>query len=229
MDNNYLNNIPQEEALTKSRIMNINDFIFRQNMEFYPNLYGLIVENNILKLIENNNVIASESLTFDLRTLPGDAWLTTPYKFIDIIRINKTIKALENLFSLFQTNNNIDNGQIKNGMNLYFHAKDYYDYLTDYNKTIVNNFENIIASLKEDSPLGIYVNQKLDEYLAQSKESGNAKGKGMILELKNKQFPSVIDEEEPNIPKAGFINIFILIYGMINIALIIALALIHLK
>ena len=88
--------------LNKSKIININDFIFRQNLEFYPNLNGLVCEDNTLKYIVNNQVVASEVLTFDLRTLPGGAWNVSPLEFINIIRLNKETKGLSKFLELMQ-------------------------------------------------------------------------------------------------------------------------------
>lgn len=91
-----------ENDLGKSKIININDFIFRQNLEFYPNLTGLIVEDNILKYIVNNEIVDSEVLTFDLRTLPGSVWNVSPIEFINIIRLNKETKGLNKFIELMQ-------------------------------------------------------------------------------------------------------------------------------
>lgn len=88
------------EDLSKSKIININDFIFRQNLEFYPNLQGLTVEDNILKYKENGNIIASESLTFDLRTLPGEVWNESPEEFLETIKINKECAKLTEFLNL---------------------------------------------------------------------------------------------------------------------------------
>ena len=90
--------------LSKSKIININDFIFRQNLEFYPNLNGLICEDNTLKYIVNNEIVASEVLTFDLRTLPGHAWNVSPMEFLNIIKLNKETKGLNKFIELMQKN-----------------------------------------------------------------------------------------------------------------------------
>lgn len=83
-----------ESELNKSKIININDFIFRQNLEFYPNLNGLSCKDNILTYQENGQTLTSETLTFDLRTLPGKVWNASPEEFIDIIRLNKECLTL---------------------------------------------------------------------------------------------------------------------------------------
>jgi len=91
------------EELNKSRIINVNDFIFKQNLEFYPNLQGLSCEDNIITWTQNNSVIKRIPLTFDLRVLPGDAWLVSPEEFINIIELNKECKSLYKFIDLMQT------------------------------------------------------------------------------------------------------------------------------
>jgi len=217
--------------LSKSKIININDFIFRQNLEFYPNLNGLSCEDNILTYTLNGEIVASEALTFDLRTLPGDAWNVISKEFIEIIKINKTCKILFNFIQLINQNafdNIILNKQelendITNYMNLYFNVKDSFSHLTEDNKILVSNIETMIASLPKESVIGKIVNTKLDEYFELTKTLGDTKGKSMALVLKNKNLPSLI-EEEPVKSKAGFINIAILLYGICNIGIIIAIA-----
>ena len=218
--------------LSKSKIININDFIFRQNLEFYPNLNGLNCEDNILTCKENGEIVANEALTFDLRTLPGDAWNVSSREFIEIIKINKTCK---NLFSFIQiiNQNAFDNiilnkedleNKITNYMNLYFSVKDSFTNLTEDNKILISNIENMIASLPKESVIGNIVNKKLDEYFELTKTIGDTKGKTMALVLKNKHLPSLIEEDEPVRAKAGFINMAILLYGILNIGIILAIA-----
>lgn len=219
--------------LNKSKIININDFIFRQNLEFYPNLTGLSCEDNILTYKVNGETITSEALTFDLRTLPGDAWNVSPKNFIEIIKINKSSKKLfdfihllnESAFDNVILNKEELEHNVSNYMNLYFSIKDAFSTLTEDNKILVSNIENMIASLPKETAIGSIVNTKLDEYLELTKTMGDEKGKAMALVLKNKNLPSLI-EEEPKVKmtKAGFINIAILLYGILNIGMIVAMA-----
>lgn len=221
------------EDLSKSKIININDFIFRQNLEFYPNLQGLIVEDNILKYKENGNTIASESLTFDLRTLPGEVWNYNRKEFLETIKINKSCKHLISFINLLNQNafDNITlneeelKNQITNYMNLYFSIKDSFNALTEENKILISNVDNLITTLPKETIVGSLVNKKLDEYFEMTKTIGDEKGTTMALVLKNKNQPSLIEEDVPTYyPKAGYINIAILIYGIINIGIILAIA-----
>ncbi len=89
-------------------IININDFIFKQNLEFYPNLEGLSCEDNQIIYRKNGEVINSIALTFDLRTLPGNAWNVSPEEFINIIKLNKDCTGLYGFIKLMQ-NHGFDN------------------------------------------------------------------------------------------------------------------------
>ncbi|MDE5539889.1 MAG: hypothetical protein K2J20_05330 [Bacilli bacterium] len=90
------------DAGMKSGIVNINDFIFKQNLEFYPNLKGLACVDNTIIYQRDGNIL-NIPLTFDLRTLPGDAWNVTPEEFIDIINLNKKCSKLYKFIELMQT------------------------------------------------------------------------------------------------------------------------------
>jgi len=106
--------------LNKSKIININDFIFRQNMEFYPNLQGLSCEDNVLTYKINDAVVAQETITFDLRTLPGHVWNYDSKRFMEIIKFNKDCLTLgdvadfinEHAFDNIFTPRNIESGDI---------------------------------------------------------------------------------------------------------------------
>lgn len=219
--------------LSETKVVNMNDFIFRQNLEFYPNLQGLTVEDNNLIYKTNGEILLKEPLTFDLRTLPGDVWLVSPKEFIEIIKMNKTCRSLVAFRDLLNgkafdqvviSNAELENS-ITNYMNLYFSMKESFHSLVDDNKILLNNIETLIATLPKETLIGTIVNNKLDAYLEMTKTMGDEKGKTMALTLKNKNLPSLIEEEEPmTLPKAGYINIAILLYGIINIGIILAIA-----
>ena len=223
-----------DNGISKTKMININDFIFRQYLEFYPELHGLSCKENILTLTKNGNVVASETLTFDLRTLPGEAWNVDALAFMELIKVNKSCKGLEsfinllnqNAFNYFTVDKEKLDLEVTNYMNLYFSVKDSFSYLIEENKILVGNIETLIATLPKDTALGKIVNQKLDEYFEITKEIGDSKGKGMVLELKNKNVPAIIEEEyQGRSSKAAFINIAIVLYSVLNIGIILAIAL----
>lgn len=90
--------------LNKSKIINVNDFIFNQNLEFYPNLQGLQCNDNNLIYQRKDGTVINVPLTFDLRTLPGEAWNVNPEEFIEIIKINKECKGLYKFIDLLERN-----------------------------------------------------------------------------------------------------------------------------
>ena len=94
------------------------------------------------------------------------------------------------------------------------------------NKILVGNIETLIATLPKETVVGSLVNEKLDEYFEITKEIGDSKGKGMVLELKNKNVPAIIPEDgaRARSSKAAFINIAIIIYSVLNIGIILAIA-----
>ncbi len=107
--------------LNKSKIININDFIFRQNLEFYPNLRQITCEDNVLTYRSDGEVVDSQTLTFDLRTLPGHVWNYDCKKFMEVIKFNKDCLTLgdvadyinEHAFDNFFTpSNNLESGEI---------------------------------------------------------------------------------------------------------------------
>ena len=238
LEQNPMNEANQKESpgLSKTKIININDFIFRQYLEFYPALQGLTCKENVLYLQENGEIVASETLTFDLRTLPGEAWNVNAKEFMEIIKINKSCKSLEGFVNLLNQNafmnvampneNSLEN-QVTNYMNLYFSAKDSFSELIEDNKILIGNLETLIATLPKETMLGTLINRKLDEYFEITKEIGDSKGKGMVLELKNKNVPAIIPKEETptKSSRAAFINIAIILYGVLNIGIILAIAL----
>ena len=172
-------------TLSKTKIININDFIFRQYLEFYPELAGLSCKENVLYLKENGEIVANETLTFDLRTLPGEAWNVDAKTFMEIIKINKSCKKLEsfinllnqNAFNNFTINKDALDTEVTDYMNLYFSIKDSFHFLTEDNKILIGNIETLIATLPKETVLGNLVNQKLDEYFEITKKIGDSKGK----------------------------------------------------
>ena len=117
--------------------------------------------------------------------------------------------------------------KITNYMNLYFIAKDSFQYLTDDNKSLVGRTEMEIANTPKDSLKGQIVNRKLDEYFEITKEMGNSKEMTRIREMQTQKYPLAPTSEEPVMKssKAAFVNIAIIIYGVLNIGIILAIAL----
>lgn len=122
-------------------------------------------------------------------------------------------------------NTNFNLKKVNDYMNTYFKMKDNFNRLTDNNKSLVAMTENSIALLPKSSIMEQWITQKINEYFEMTKTIGDEKGTTMALVLKNKNQPSLIEEDVPNYyPKAGYINIAILIYGIINIGIILAIA-----
>lgn len=242
MNNNYSNSrkfsieLPEEKEkkdnISNTKVININDFIFHQNLEFYPNLQNLDCQDNTLIYTDNANIV-KEVLTFDLRTLPGSVWTLSAQEFLNVIKMNKLAKALlsfmnilnEYAFDKVMVIPEDLEQKIASFMSLYFNVKETMQSLTEENKILISNIDTLVAAIPKDTAIGSIVNKKLDDYLELTKTMGDEKGKTMALVLKNKNLPSLIEEEPPvSLNKAGYVNIVILLYGLINIGMIVAMA-----
>lgn len=221
--------------INASKIINVNDFIFKQNLEFYPNLKGLQCQDNIITLTKNGTIVATEALTFDLRVLPGDAWLVTPEEFINIIRLNKECKGLYKFIDLIQEhgfdnfikpelngNRNDLETIVNHYMSLYFKAKES-PFLTEDNRTLLGQVDNNIAALPEKSYMKTLINGEIDKYFATTKELGG--NLSNADELKQGPVRALVKKEEPKSTRAAFINVAVLLYGVLNIGIILAIAL----
>ena len=223
--------------LNKSKIININDFIFHQNLEFYPNLTGLTCEDNTLIYRMSGNIISSEVLTFDLRTLPGEAWNVSPGEFMRTVRLNKDCKGLTSFRELIKNvvkgeNTNIE--QLKSivdgHMSRYFNAKDNSHLLMEENKILLGQIEYDITTIPQDNPLKKLIDNKLDEYANKNKQLGNTGNVLFADDLKQQANPLVLSrvkKDNSMSSRAAFVNVAILLYGILNIGFILALALIR--
>ena len=218
----------------KNQIINMNDYIFRQNLEFYPNLQGLTCKDNVIYYVKDGNIIASTALNFDLRAIP--TWNTTPEEFIKIINLNKECEHLDSFENLIHTFANVEltpevEKNLSNYMNLYFTAQDSFHNLTDFNKNRLESIKITIASLPKTTPMGISINLKLDEYFEITKNIGDTRNMNETDELRQgNALVRIKNETTALVPtktssRAAFVNISILLYGVINIGLILALAL----
>ncbi len=216
----------------------LNELIFKKNLEFHPNLNELTCEKDTLIYKMSGNVISSEVLTFDLRYLPGDAWNVTPGEFMRTIRLNKDCKALTSFHELIKNvlNNSPINPedlahQVDIHMNRYFNAKDNAHLLIEENKILLEQIEYDITTIPVGIPLKDLIDKKLDEYANKNKELGNTGNVLFVDDLKQQANPLALtrtkNESYPLSSKAAFVNIAILLYGILNVGVILALALIR--
>ena len=121
------------------------------------------------------------------------------------------------------------NNRIKENMQLYFKAKDGFQYLTEDNKILVGQVENYIAILPSENPVKKTIDGELDKYFSKTKEVGDLSGMQIADDLRQTQPLALVREKKEEKPssRAAFINIAILLYGMVNVGFIIAMALIR--
>ena len=119
--------------------------------------------------------------------------------------------------------------KIINHMNLYFKAKDSFQYLTEDNKARIGRVNLAIAEIPKDSIKGQIVNNEIDKYLDITKKIGDTKGLKAAQKAKEQSSLALVRvKEEKQVPyssKAAFVNIAIILYGVLNIGFILAIAL----
>jgi len=111
---------------------------------------------------------------------------------------------------------------VKHYMELYFIAKDS-PYLTEDNRTLLGQVSNNIATLPEKSYMKTLINSEIDKYFATTKELGG--NLNNADELKQGPVRALVKKEEPRSTRAAFINVAVLLYGILNIGIILAIAL----
>lgn len=122
------------------------------------------------------------------------------------------------------------NDNIKRCMQQYFKAKDNFQYLTEDNKILVGQVENYIGILPPDNPVKQTIDEELDRYFSTTKELGDTKNMQIADNLRQQTAPLALVRTKPEdkvSSKAAFINVAILLYGMLNIGFIVAVALIR--
>ena len=119
--------------------------------------------------------------------------------------------------------------EIKKYMDTYFKAKDNSSLLTEDNKVLLSQVEFYIASMSEQAEIKKLIDEIIDDQLADTKKLGDVKNLAIADDLKQQQVQvrSLVKKEEYPLAskRAAFINIAILLYGIINVGLVLAIAL----
>ena len=119
--------------------------------------------------------------------------------------------------------------EIKEYMDMYFKAKDNTNFLTEDTKVLLSQTEFYIASLPEQAEIKKIIDGIIDDKFADTKMLGDVASLAGVDELKQ-QGPvrALVKKEEYPLAtssKAAFINIAILLYGIVNVGLVLAIAL----
>lgn len=115
---------------------------------------------------------------------------------------------------------------INSHMKRYFNAKDNFNLLTEDNKMLIGKVEQYIANLPEGSEIKTLINEQIDEYSSETKSLGDTKSMNLAYDLKQGQALVRVKKENTEYSsRAAFINIAILLYGVLNIGFILATAL----
>ncbi len=124
-----------------------------------------------------------------------------------------------------EKSNNVEQ-TINTYMDTYFNAKDNSEYLTSDNRMLLGQVEMNIATLPENSPLKGLINNKIDDFYATTKELGKTTSmhNADVLRQQDGQTRMLVKSEAPKSSRAAFINVAVLLYGILNIGFIIAIA-----
>ncbi len=111
---------------------------------------------------------------------------------------------------------------VKKYMNTYFKA-DESPYLTEDNRMLLAQVKNSIATLPDNSFVKQIINSEIDRHFAETKELGGNLNR--VDELKQGPVRALVKREDtPRSSRAAFINVVILLYGILNIGIILAIA-----
>ncbi|MDE5539890.1 MAG: hypothetical protein K2J20_05335 [Bacilli bacterium] len=111
-------------------------------------------------------------------------------------------------------------------LNAYFEAKGNAQKLTGPNLALIGQVEANIAALPQDSEMKKIINSNIDDYFAQTKKQGQITDMNNADQLRQEgpKLALVKKETEGIKSRAAFINVAILIYGIANIGIILAIA-----
>lgn len=114
-----------------------------------------------------------------------------------------------------------ENTELDKQLQKYFLAKENSDLLNENNKILLSNVDTAIALLPEESPLKKYIYEEMDKHYSQTSDLANTKSFTRVRAL-----PATIKTPN-NLPpsKVAFVNIAIIIYAVLNIGIILAIAL----
>jgi len=111
--------------------------------------------------------------------------------------------------------------QVNNYMTKYYRMKDESHRLNEPNKMLLGQIEDTMANLPENSNIKRIINSNLEEH---DRAFNTGVNNTMELPTVRKRMLPAIQKEDKIFSRAGFINAAILLYGMINIGIIVAIA-----
>lgn len=191
---------------------------------------------------ENNKIIYNEESFelgyFRLSQLPAITWSLDANTFFEVVRL---ITEIENNqtneeYYIFNINELLEKQnltseelqELENFISTYLVLSENENFLTSNVNTTLSKYRQIVNNiLYLLEPNSLTEGQKLiTECILNRQEEMNGRGKSMMRILTNPDAPNILPEEEVPYSKAGFASIILIVYSIINAAIILAIHLI---
>ncbi len=118
-------------------------------------------------------------------------------------------------------NNNELDYQVKKQMDRYYKMKEESHRLNEPNKILLGQIEDTMANLPDNSNIKKMINANLEEH---DRAFNTGINNTAELPMVRKRMLPTVQKEQKLFTRAGFINAAILLYGMVNIGIIVAIA-----
>lgn len=226
---------------SERQIYNFNDAyallqqnILEQFKAHNPALASITCENN--KIIYNEE--SFELGYFRLSQLPAITWTLSAKDFYEIVKLITEIEnnVINEEYYIFNINELLEKSnltaeetqELDNFVSTYLVLAEYENFLTSNANTTLSKYRQIVNNiLYLLEPNSLTEGQKLiTERILNKQEEINGRGKSMLRVLTNPDAPSTFSEEEVPYSKAGFASIILIVYSIINAAIILAIHLI---
>jgi len=197
----------------------------------YPGLAELECENNYLRYKEEYFNLDN----FRLNHLSTMVYEMPPQDFFKIVKI---ISEVENNINneeyyLFTINGLLikqglteqEKNYILEFVNKYLALKEYEDFLTGTPNSTLSKYRQIVNNiLYLSDPNNITEGQKIiTDKILSVKEDVGGRENSLTRTLRNPDFPNMAPDDEQGFSKAGFASIILIVYSIINAAVILAI------
>lgn len=204
--------------------------IYKRN---YPNLSELKCENNNLQFNDESFNLGY----FRLNQLSTMVYEMPPKDFFKIVKVIAEVENNINYeeYFIFTVNNLLskptlteeEKNTISNFVNTYLDLKFYEDFLFGNANETLSKYRQIVNNiLYLSDPNNLTEGQKIitDKILSQKEDLGG-RSNSMVRVLSNPDVPNMAPDDEQGYSKAGFASIILIIYSLINAAVILAIQL----
>lgn len=200
----------------------------------YPALAPLTCTDNILCLGDESFPLGY----FRLSQLNSMICELSPKSFFELVNILADIEndlAFEDAYIysiseiVYKSNlNDKDRESLKIFVNKYLSLKNYEDYLSGSSTITLSKYRQVVHNvLYLSDPNNLTEAQKyITEQVLAYNESLGGKSNGLSRVLKNPDIPNMVPDDNQGFSKAGFASILLILYAIINAAIMLAIHLI---